>query len=65
MQWYTELILLLGFTGVAFFFALAETALLTLGNGVCADHRTPARARCFYPKTTGISAGFTRDHDAG
>ena len=32
MQWYTELILLLGFTGVAFFFALAETALLTLGK---------------------------------
>lgn len=32
MQFYTELILLLGFTGVAFFFALAETALLTLGK---------------------------------
>ena len=32
MQWYTELALLLLFTGIGFFFALAETALLTLGK---------------------------------
>ena len=32
MQWYTELVLLVFFTGVGFFFALAETALLTLGK---------------------------------
>jgi putative hemolysin len=32
MQWYTELALLLIFTGIGFFLALAETALLTLGK---------------------------------
>ena len=32
MHWYTELALLFLFTGVGFFFALAETALLTLGK---------------------------------
>ena len=32
MQWSTELALLLFFTGVGFFFAMAETALLTLGK---------------------------------
>ena len=32
MQWHTELALLLLFTGISFFFALAETALLTLGK---------------------------------
>ena len=32
MQWYTELALLLFFTGAGFFFAMAETALLTLGK---------------------------------
>ncbi len=32
MQWYTELALLFLFTGIGFFFALAETALLTLGK---------------------------------
>ena len=32
MQWYTEWIILLLFTGAAFFFAVAETALLTLGK---------------------------------
>ncbi len=32
MQWYTELALLLIFTGIGFFLALAETAMLTLGK---------------------------------
>ena len=32
MHWYTELALLFLFTGIGFFFALAETALLTLGK---------------------------------
>ena len=32
MQWYTELALLLIFTGIGFFLGLAETALLTLGK---------------------------------
>ena len=32
MQWSTELALLLCFTGAGFFFAMAETALLTLGK---------------------------------
>lgn len=32
MQWYAEWIILLFFTGAAFFFAVAETALLTLGK---------------------------------
>tara|TARA_B100000959_G_C14948095_1_gene610682 strand:- start:315 stop:1574 length:1260 start_codon:yes stop_codon:yes gene_type:complete len=32
MQWYAELVLLSFFTAIGFFFALAETALLTLGK---------------------------------
>ena len=32
MQWYAEFALLIFFSGVGFFFALAETALLTLGK---------------------------------
>ena len=32
MQWYAEFALLFIFTGIGFFFALAETALLTLGK---------------------------------